>query len=449
MPDGASKQTDEPVSADAFAAAMAPLGPLEAQPHLAVAVSGGPDSLALALLADDCARARGGRITALTVDHGLRPGSSQETDTVGDWLSARAIAHQVLRWTGPKPSRGRQAAARAARYALMTDWCRANAVIHLLLAHHLDDQAETVLFRLGRGSGAHGLAAMAPVAERPDVRLLRPLLGVPRSRLAATLEAAGQAWLEDPSNLDPAYTRSRLRRFARQIERDGLDIAALGRAAAERGVERVRSESAVAALLAAAARIAPAGYCVLDAPVLATARRETARRALSRIITAVSGRPYPPRGARLDRVAEELFGEGLAGARTLGGCRLVPRRRGIVVCREPAAAREVAEVSGAGAVLWDGRFTLRLSGRPPAGRARVSIARLGRSGWAALAAEAPELRGTPIPPPARPALPALRIGGQIVGVPHLDYRRGDACMAVESLAFTPSMPLAGPRFGVV
>ncbi|MBF0335348.1 MAG: tRNA lysidine(34) synthetase TilS, partial [Alphaproteobacteria bacterium] len=194
-----------------FAGLMARLGPFEPRPAIAVALSGGADSMALALLADRWAAARGGVAHALTVDHRLRPESGAEAAQVAAWMASLGIGHHILARMGERPVGDLQAAARAARHALLEDWCRARGVPHLLLAHHREDQAETLLLRLARGSGLDGLAAMAPIAERPFARLLRPLLDVPRARLEATLERAGQSWIDDPSNADRAYARVRLR----------------------------------------------------------------------------------------------------------------------------------------------------------------------------------------------------------------------------------------------
>ena len=124
---------------------MAALGPFERQPTVAAAVSGGPDSMALGVLAHEWARARGGRVLALVVDHGLRPDSGVEARRVTGWLGDIGIGHAVLSWDGPKPAAEIQAAARAARYRLLVDHCRADGVLHLLIAHHRDDQAETFL----------------------------------------------------------------------------------------------------------------------------------------------------------------------------------------------------------------------------------------------------------------------------------------------------------------
>ncbi|MBT6442573.1 MAG: tRNA lysidine(34) synthetase TilS, partial [Alphaproteobacteria bacterium] len=145
---------------------MTPLGPFEPAAHLAVGVSGGSDSLALLLLADRWVRQRGGSVMALTVDHRLRPQSAAEAGLVRSWLAARDIEHRVLTWREPHSVGGVQAAARAARLRLLGDWCRRKGVLHLMLAHQLEDQAETLLERLSGGSGVDGLAGM------PQVRAL-------------------------------------------------------------------------------------------------------------------------------------------------------------------------------------------------------------------------------------------------------------------------------------
>jgi len=150
-----------PLTAAAFADLLDKLGPYEPALRLAVGVSGGPDSMALALLADAWARARGGRVLALIVDHGLRPASMGEATRVAGWLAARGLETRVLPWLGEKPERGIQAAARAARHALLEAACRDAGILHLLLAHQREDQAETVLLRRAAQSGADGLAAMA------------------------------------------------------------------------------------------------------------------------------------------------------------------------------------------------------------------------------------------------------------------------------------------------
>jgi len=441
---------------------MAQLGPFEASPHLAVGVSGGADSMALLLLADRWARARGGQITALTVDHGLRAASASEARQVARWGRDLGFAHTILLRTGPTPQTGIQAAARAARYALMSEWCRANEVLHLLVAHHQDDQAETLLHRLGRSSGAAGLAGMPPISEQAHVRFLRPLLSVGKAALVATLKERGQDWIEDPSNLDPAYTRIRLRNFTRRLAEQGLPMADLATATHQRAVARAEADCAAATVLAAATTLYPEGYCELDAAQLSDCPADIARLALARIVVTIAGRQHPPRGAPLERLAEELRAGRLTASRTLGGCRILPAGNDrLLVCREPAAARERLAYQPGARLRWDGRYTLALASTGGAGSAemgalaeensRVEIARLGRAGWAKLVADQPEYHSSSIPAAVRPSLPALWQGEKILSVPHLGHTsqyEAAATPMIAAVAFAPPLPLAAARFSV-
>jgi len=431
---------EAPIAAAEFAALMAPFEPFEPKPHVAVAVSGGADSLALSLLAHDWARTRGGAITALTVDHGLRAESAAEAAKVGNWLAARGIAHHVLRWSGPRAARGVQAAARSARYRLLEAWCAEAGVFHLLLAHHLDDQAETVLLRLARGSGLDGLAGMAAMLEHAPCRLLRPFLDVPRPRLAATLESAGQSWIDDPSNRDAAYARARLRRDMPALAAHGLTALRLARTAARLAGTRRAIEADVAALLARAASIHPAGFAWLDGQSIAAAPEEFGLRALAALVTMIGGAEYPPRSERLARLHGELS-RGLAKGRTLGGCRILPRRPAVLICREPAALAPPVPVPPSGRVAWDGRFRLTVPSRAPAGLT------LGALGTAPL-----DVPMDGVPKAARPGLPALRRGNAVVAVPPLGYVAAGfdgRWLAPGMLVLRPTRPLTGAGFTVV
>jgi tRNA(Ile)-lysidine synthase len=174
--------------------------------RIAVAVSGGPDSLALLRLA---ALAFPGRITALTVDHRLRAAAAHEAAGVAALCVRLGIPHATLVWQGPRPRSNIQAAARAARLHLLADWCERHDIGLLLMAHHADDQAETLLLRLARGSGSAGLAGIRPVRSlSPRLTLVRPLLGLRRAELAAVIADTGWAAVADPANLDPRYDRT-------------------------------------------------------------------------------------------------------------------------------------------------------------------------------------------------------------------------------------------------
>jgi tRNA(Ile)-lysidine synthase len=430
----------QPLSGDEFAALMARFAPFEPSPQLAVAVSGGADSMALTLLAHDWAQANGGAVTALTVDHRLRAESAAEAAQVGAWLAQRGIAHRILtRPTEPSGTGGIQAAARAARYALLEEWCRANGVLHLIVAHHRDDQAETLLLRLGRGSGLEGLAAMAGLLERPNCRLLRPLLGVAGGRLAATLVAMAQPWIEDPSNHDRAYARVQLREIAPVLAKSGLTPARLAATAARLGTARAALAAEVTALAAVAVELHPAGFARLNQARLMAAPVAIGRRTLAAVLGTVGGTPFAPRSIRLDRLYRELS-EGLRSGRTLGGCRLLPHRSGFLVCREPAAMAASVAASPGTTVHWDGRFRLRLAPEAPQGLS------LGALGAAAL-----EAAGA-VPGAVRPSLAVLRDEKAVVAVPAVGYLRADirgSWPGASSLSFRPTRPLTSASFTVV
>jgi len=224
--------TDEksPISA---ARARAIFAPWKGVPAVVLAVSGGPDSVALMWLAARWRRAqkRGPRLIAVTVDHGLRKEAAREARDVKRLAGTLGLEHRTLRWQGTKPKTGVQAAAREARYRLLAKAARASGAMHVATAHTRDDQAETLLMRLLRGSGITGLSAMAAETERDGVRLTRPLLEISKAELIATLEAAGIAFADDPTNRDPAFTRPRLRALMPALEQEGADARTLARLA--------------------------------------------------------------------------------------------------------------------------------------------------------------------------------------------------------------------------
>jgi len=207
---------------------------LKALPAIVLAVSGGPDSVALMWLMARWRRAlsKGPRLVAVTVDHGLRPEAAREARNVKALARALDLEHRTLRWTGDKPRSGVPAAARAARYRLLAKAARGAGARHVLTAHTRDDQAETLLMRLLRGSGIAGLSAIARESERDGVVLARPFLDVPKARLIATLSKAGIAFADDPTNRDPIFTRPRLRALLPALAAEGGDAQSLARLAA-------------------------------------------------------------------------------------------------------------------------------------------------------------------------------------------------------------------------
>jgi len=431
-----------PIGRDEFAFRMARLGPFEAAPRLAVGCSGGADSMALTLLMQDWATDQGGTMTALTVDHRLRPDSTEEANRVAAWLNAWNIPHEILTRPESRVDGNLQAAARTARYDLMSRWCVRHGVLHLGLAHHREDQAETVMLRLSRGSGVDGLAAMAPVAETPSVRLLRPLLDLPKARLRATLAACGVEHVDDPSNENESFARVRFRRAAPMLASEGLTVKRLCDTARRMARARQALDQGAADLLARSATLYPEGYGYLDRAALCAAPEEIVLRALARMLSCIGGTPYPPRLERLERLYAALTAPvGLKSARTLMGCRIAPMHDQVLICREPRAARD--SLAADGDMLWDGRFRLTVDGDP-----RFELRRLGRKGWTEIVKASPEMRKTAIPAAVRPSLPTFWHLDVVASVPHLSYvYRGTEFVPprVRDLRFAPVRPLSSAR----
>jgi tRNA(Ile)-lysidine synthase len=296
----------------------------------AVAVSGGGDSVALMHLARDYARQQSYPLPhVLTVDHGLRPSSAKDAKAVAAWAKRLGLAATVLTWRDKKPKSGVEAAAREARYRLMGAFLVKHDIATLLVGHSQDDQAETFLLRLARGSGLDGLAGMRPsapwpVAGFPGLTLMRPLLGAGRDPLRAYLEAKGQAWLDDPMNEDLAFDRVKVRKVRAALAEAGLTAARIAAAAQHLARARESLEVMTEAVLARAVRKNNPDGLLLDPVALVAAPREVGLRALASVLMAVGGGTYRPRFASLERLYDRIAGKGLQAGVTLHGCQIRP-----------------------------------------------------------------------------------------------------------------------------
>lgn len=393
---------------------------LGAQRHVVLAVSGGVDSTALMHLACAWVRSRGGggpSLSVATVDHRLRPGSAEEAAEVGRMAARLGLSHVTLVWDADKPSTGIQAAAREARYRLLAAHLAERGSTAVATAHTEDDQAETVLMRLARGSGLDGLAGMAPQTKLHGITVLRPLLGVAKARLIEALTADGVGWIEDPSNTRPEFERVRLRQA-----RDALEAAGLSATAVARSARRLaRARAAVEEMVDGAIRDglgggtlswSPLGYGEVAWPWLVSLPEEARLRLLSRMIRLAGGQGAAPSLSGLEDITVAQSWQLPAGA-TLGGAQVRPQgRERVLVCREQGRGQPApARLPPGGRLVWDNRFEIAAG---PGLTAPVTIAALGSAGVAHL-----KVRGLRVPEaPARVlwTLPAVLDGGRVVGV---------------------------------
>jgi tRNA(Ile)-lysidine synthase len=424
-----------PPSDAEFAAAMATLGPFERRPGIAVGVSGGPDSMALALLLKAWVEARHGRLLALVVDHRLRAGSTAEAAAVAKALDALGIEAQVLTRSGPLPRSAVQAEARQARYALLEQATAAAGFLHLAVAHHARDQMETVALRRGAGSGPRGLAGMAAIRELDRVRLIRPLLGIAPERLKALLRERGVAWNDDPANRDPRFWRGRFRATACSD-----DEAAEGAVAAAR---RQALDREIAAWLARHARPHPCGFIAVPLAALVGTTDDLLPALLARLLTATAGAVWPPGRAKLERLVDWLRA-GTTRRMVLGGVMVERGAAGMVrFSREPRAVAGPAPL-GPGGMLWDGRFSITWPEAP----GPVLVAAAG-PGWRGRLSREPAYRSAALALAAVPAvvletLPLVSADGQAValGPCHLGYGAEGL-----SIRFRPQTRYADLPFG--
>jgi tRNA(Ile)-lysidine synthase len=363
MPARLTPTIDDAAGLNALFAAVA------GEPAVALAVSGGADSLALMLLAQSWAAnlAAAPRLIVYSVDHGLRPEAADEVAMVLQAAGKLGLAARGLAWTGTKPETGMQEAARTARYRLMGAAMAEDGATVLLTAHHLQDQAETVLMRMAHGSGIEGLKGMTSMAAIEGVQVHRPLLHVDPASLRAVVDAAGLAPAEDPSNVDPHYERVRWRQAMPQLAALGLDAGAVALFA-----ERMAEADAAIAQMAdgcfteivrldgfGAARIELAPFAGLS-PAIST-------RLLGRVLNIVGGRQKPRALGQVERLRQAIAEAGLAKATTVLGCVIRIKDGAVVVAREPGRSLPSdALLAPHGELVWDERFRI-VNASPDAG----------------------------------------------------------------------------------
>ncbi len=379
---------------------MIQLGPLPDAP-LGVAVSGGGDSVALLLLLHE----KGCDIRVATVDHRLRPEAAAEAAGVAELCKKLGLPHEVLVWEAPEFKGNLQQAAREARRDLLAGWARRQGLRHIALGHTLDDQAETVLMRLARGSGVDGLAGMAAKRCADGLCWHRPMLGLRRVDLRAFLDARGVGWVEDPSNEDSRYDRVKARQALAVLAPLGVAAEGLAHTATHMRRARIALETATQALAQRCVRISKAGELALSG--FESAPREVQLRLLAAALGWVSGAGYRPRFAALEGLLAACL-SGAAFGKTLHGCQISRRNAAIVINREVSATPAPAAV----AKTWDGRWEINLKDTK-----NLQIRALGEDGLHSCS----QWRDSGHSRTALLASPSFWLGGQLCAAPLANF----------------------------
>lgn len=432
-----------------FAAAMADLG-LKQGDALVVAVSGGADSMALSLLVAAWTKVAD-QVHFVTVDHGIRAkASADEALRVQQWLEGRGLQHHILALQEPAPTSDLQAWARDKRYQALEGFCQKLECANLLLAHHQDDQAETVLMRLMRGSGVDGLSAMQkqqPILDRrlpqggcPVVRH-RPLLGLSKQDLISYLQEQQQAWIEDPSNQNDHFQRVQARKFLAN-QGESVDVAKRLAETADR-FQRVKLllDRLIDGFFHDHAQLHPEGWAEFDLATYKDLDEELALRVLTRLCRAIGGQVYPPRLAKTAHLWRQLLRDDFKAA-TLSGTKFVAKDHSMIrVMRETGRLDHHLNVEGmisGHPIVWDNRFLCHFKKNVGQG---MYLAALGPEGVLTLKERiADDHACWMLPRDVLRALPALWQNGQLQAVGLLDH--GDI---LDSVAFAPTNPLIKGR----
>ena len=381
-------------------------------------MSGGGDSIALMHLLCRIAKVEGVELRVATVNHGLRAESAAEAEQVVEQAAQLGLTHDTLVWQGWDGSGNLQDQARQARYSLLTDWAHRNEIPAIALGHTADDQAETVLMRLGRASGVTGLSGMPNARGFNGITLLRPMLGVTRQQLRDYLTGAGVGWVEDPSNHDQRFDRIKARDALLGLGTLGISAKSLSRVAEN----LAQAREALACYTQESARktaVVDGGDICVDPASFGNLPNEIQRRLLVGIIAWIAGPGYPPRGNTVDQAVASVGG---GKAMALAGCLLIPKADKTWFCRElNAVARESAQPGEA----WDKRWVL--SGRASA---NTQIRALGEEGLSQVS----EWRTLGKPRPALLASPAVWEGQTLLSAPLAGFSNG------WSANFTPEWP---------
>ena len=359
------RQSINPITGAAFVKKLAALTKLSKNKpaHFALAVSGGADSLSLLVLAAEAKKKnKYWNFTILTVNHGLRRAAVKETRYVSKLAKASDLVCKILTHKGAIPANDIQSAARDIRYGLMFDWCHKNKVDYLVTAHHLEDQAETFLLRLARGSGLDGLSGMQNVRNSNRVALLRPFLDIPRERLHKTIAKAGLEAISDPSNYNQRFARVRIRNKMDLFAQEGMTATRLAETAGRLLQARQALEQVTENFMQAAVRLDEYGIAHLTYASFHDQPEDILRRTINRLLTPYGG--YPPRAESVQRILNDVFLKSRPpkdGGKTVNGFIIRFRRDGLLIFREFSGLPEPVIIKPGEFFVWDNGTSVRVA----------------------------------------------------------------------------------------
>ncbi len=386
---------------------------------VAVAVSGGSDSLALLVLTAEWARRNDRDIAVVTVDHGLRREAAAEADSVARLCQDRGLPHDTLCWQNWDGTGNLQNAAREARRDLISDWAQQRGIKTVLTGHTRDDQAETFLMRLARGSGVDGLAAIHAIQNADGLIWMRPVLSIGRQDLRKVLQQEGLTWAEDPSNDDPRYTRVQFRQAQPDLAALGLTTDVLALTAERLQSARLALEIATRTLAEEVATPRASGAVRLQITPLRTAPEELCYRLMAHCLIWVSSSRYRPRFDSLKHLVHGVLG---GEKRSLAGCLIAPVGEDVIEISREANAMNTAQNPDR---IYDNRWRITCKDfpRPLLVRPLGADGILQRPDWR----QSAETRNTIL------SSPSIWYNNELMSVPLLDKDHNCTCRLVSGV----------------
>ncbi len=325
----------------------------EVPEKMAVAVSGGADSLCLTLLLKNWADKNGVKLFAFTVDHGLRPESKKEAQNVHDQLKKMGITHQTLLWQGKKPKTHIEESARLARYDLLQKACQKHKIQYLFLAHHMEDQAETFWARLAHKSGLDGLCGMGEKSQRKNLILVRPLLDISKKEIVDYLKKNKLSWVEDPMNYNPVYERVLWRN--RQEILSKMDLTPNAINTLSKRLTRVKNtiDFYTESFIKNSVLLSPVGYAFISKMAWEMAPKEIRLRTLLHLLPLISGQDKIISLESVEKLLETPH-----RSATLSGCQIIFHKRGVFIAREMRVPVALKKLKAGESAYWDRFFVI-------------------------------------------------------------------------------------------